>query len=1051
MKVPIWNSLSSRKRKVTAWIGGFLALYAIVGFLVLPPIVRSVAVKQVSALLDRETSIASVRINPFALSTSVRGLLIQDTDGEPFVSWDEVYVNFQISSLFGRAWTFKEIDISKPFARAVMNPDGTFNFSDLITKFSTNTAPAEPEPESEPFVLHIGRLRISDAAATTQDLTRRTPFKRRIGPFNFHLDDFRTDPDSRNPCAFSGTTDAGGLIAWDGHISLGPLRSAGKLRLFHFAINKYAPLYQEFVRFDIPDGSVSLSVDYQVDLGLTNPICRITNSAIGLRDFKLAPEGGSNNIIELPALSIAGMSADLQNRQATIGAVIVNDAIINVSRDQNAAINVVEVAKPEPNTGGTPGGIQFLLRSVTNAVAMLLASTNQWSGSVREVSLANCAVHLEDFVNSRPARLDLTELNFTAKNISNIPGTNLDASLSLRWNTNGSIKIATSASFLPPTADVQIDLDRLDLGTLDPYLEPKLNLFILGSQIGLHGAIHLRTPENALPQVAFQGDASLDGFRTVDGVSGEDLVKWNAIHFTGIDANLDPQSVSIQEIALDSLYVRLAVEPDKTVNLLNALRLTSTNAPATNQTEIAAAPPAREAARPTSTPATPTNAPLPQISIGAIVITNTAFVFSDRSIKPDVHLAIRDFGGRIAGLSTEQLQHADIDLAAKVDGVGPVSITGVLNPFNETQTNTLNISFKNVDLTPVSPYAGKFAGYRISQGKLSLDLAYQIIGKQLESKNVITIDQFNFGESVNSPDATHLPVRLAVAILKDRDGKIVLDVPVEGRLDDPQFRVRKVVFRTLLNILTKAATSPFSLLGAVFGGGGEELGWQDFAVGSSQLTPEDKQKLDTLQKMLFDRPALGVEIAGSIDPEGDREGLQRAALDREIRTRLWQKMDKTERATNSVENLPLDSDVRADWVKRLYGEALADGRITAEFIAANTNLAALAAEVLPSKAASQEKGATRLMRGSTIAANKPDATPAYQTKLVPPPDATEAVLLATIAVSDEDIEQLATERAKNVQDYLIETGKVDAGRLFLKTSNAENLRHEGSRAYLQLQ
>ena len=186
---------------------------------------------------------------------------------------------------------------------------------------------------------------------------------------------------------------------------------------------------------------------------------------------------------------------------------------------------------------------------------------------------------------------------------------------------------------------------------------------------------------------------------------------------------------------------------------------------------------------------------------------------------------------RIAGISTEQFQHADIDFNAMVDNVGPANITGTINPFSGTQTNEIKVSVKDMDLTPTSPYSGKFAGYRIAEGKLNLDLAYQIVGKKLKSKNVITLDQFTFGEKVDSPDATHLPVRLAIAILKDRDGKIVLDVPIEGSLDDPKFRIGKVVKRAIVNILEKVATSPFSLLGAMFGGGGEELGYQDFARG----------------------------------------------------------------------------------------------------------------------------------------------------------------------------------------------------------------------------
>ena len=295
----------------------------------------------------------------------------------------------------------------------------------------------------------------------------------------------------------------------------------------------------------------------------------------------------------------------------------------------------------------------------------------------------------------------------------------------------------TTASFLPPTADIQLDLDQLDLGTLDPYLEPKLNLYILGSKVGLHGKISLRTPKNELPQVTFHGDASLDDFHTVDGVAAEDLVKWDSIGFHGIDANLNPQTVSIKEIDVNNAYARLVIETNKTINLLNALRMTNTNAPATNETKIAVAQ--KSAAPPPA--ATNTAAALPQISIGTIVITNTALNFTDRSMQPNVNLGIQSVNGSIAGLSTEQLQHADIRLNALIDGVGPASITGTINPFSGTQTNSIKISVKDMDLTPASPYSGRFAGYRIAEGKLNLDLTYELIGKKLQSKNVITLDR----------------------------------------------------------------------------------------------------------------------------------------------------------------------------------------------------------------------------------------------------------------------------------------------------------------------
>jgi hypothetical protein len=442
---------------------------------------------------------------------------------------------------------------------------------------------------------------------------------------------------------------------------------------------------------------------------------------------------------------------------------------------------------------------------------------------------------------------------------------------------------------------------------------------------------------------------------------------------------------------------------------------------------------------------------LPDISVDQIVISNSAFNFTDRSIKPTVHLGVEQANGTIAGLSSAQLQHADINLNAKVDGVGPANISGNINPFSDKYTNHIKISVSDVDLTPTSPYAGRFAGYGISEGKLSLDLVYDFVGRSLRSKNVITLNQFNFGDPVNSAEATHLPVRLAVAILKDRDGKIVLDVPIDGSLDDPKFRISKVVTRAIVNILEKVATSPFSLLGAVFGGGGEELGYQDFAPGSAELTPADKQKLDGMAKGLYQRPALKLEITGSVDPDGDKEGLQRARLDQMIRDRKWQTLHQSVGTTNSVNELVLTPEEREAGLKQIYDEMLVAGKITPEMIAANTNLEAYAAALTPGRTAN-EKGASQLLdaKAPTNRTDK-DPGPVYKTKLVPPPGPMEAALFMTVTVEPADLVKLANTRSQAVQAYLLQNGKIEGNRLFVKNLSPESLRTTGSRVYLQFQ
>jgi hypothetical protein len=1052
-----WNSLSPRRRKQVVWILGLLVFYAILGFLILPPIVRAIAVKQLSQQLDREVSIEKIKINPFAFSTTVRGLLIKDKDGQPFISWDEVYVNFQLRSFLGHPWVFRKISVTGPFVRAQMNQDGTFNFSDLLAKFASTNAPATPATPAKLPGLWIYRLEITNATASVTDLTHRRPFKRLVGPIAFAMENFQTDPDNKNPHTCTGTTDAGEKIAWSGFFYLDPLRSWGELTLENLALNKYQPEYEDLLPVEIRDGIVGLNVHYHLDLSTTNRVMEVTNTSFTLRNFKVAEQGAETNLVELANLAVTGVSADAVARRADIGFVSGDGGRLNRLRSPNTITNAlartaIKAAQSVVKAARQLNSVPELLGVITNGVAQLLQTTNLGAVTIRDVEFNNCALHLEDLTTTRPARLDLDEVALSVKNISNLPETNLTAELSLRWNTNGTIKIDSSVSFAPLTADVELALDKLDFGTLAPYLESELNLLIPDSQFCLHGQVQVRTPEGQLPEINFRGDTWIDGLRVVDGVIGEDLLKWNSVRVSGIEANVNPLSAAIREIAVDSVAAHVVIDTNQTINLFAALKpVGATNAPI--ETNAAVVDETKPPRRPI-VDALAALAALPPFSIGSIVISNTSASYNDRSLTPNVNMTVLEFGGTIAGISSSnRSQPADINLGAKVNGVGPVNITGTLYPFTVAATNDLKITLKDMDLTPASPYSGKFAGYRIALGKLNLDLAYNLVGTQLKSTNIITLDRFTFGDKVESPDATSLPVRLAIALLKDRNGQILLEVPVDGSLDDPKFHVGKVVWETVLNVLAKAATSPFSLIGAAFGGGGEELGYEDFVPGRSELTSDDNKKLDTLVKALYDRPGLSLEIAGSIDPVADRDGLQRVFLEKQIHLKKWQSLRKSRQATITPDQVALTPEERADWVKKLYHEAWANHQITPEMLAANTNIANAVAQ-LRANTPKVKKGATILVQGvpaPTAPAANSTASSSSALKLPPVTDPTEVVLLASISITDNDFEALASDRAKAVRAYILETGKVEATRLFLTENQTGGVRSEGSRVYLQFQ
>jgi Domain of Unknown Function (DUF748) len=445
-------------------------------------------------------------------------------------------------------------------------------------------------------------------------------------------------------------------------------------------------------------------------------------------------------------------------------------------------------------------------------------------------------------------------------------------------------------------------------------------------------------------------------------------------------------------------------------------------------------------------------------------------------MEPDVTMAINQLSGSISGLSSATLARADVDLKAKVDGVAPVSIRGQINPLAAEAFTDLKVDFRSIDLQPTGPYVGKFAGYQLEKGALTLDVRAKLSQRRLDTANVVTLDQFTLGEKTNSPDATKLPVGLALALLRDRQGKIVLDVPVQGSLDDPEFRVGRVVIRVLGNILTKAATSPFSLLGSMFGAGkkSEELAFQEFAPGSPELTDDSIQKLAVLAKALTERPGLRLDVAGAYGVAVDVPAVRERELDKGLRMALWDEQRRSakpgaivpppEQITLTPESSdrllgvfyraafdPEAEDGEDDPAKKTdveAGEANEKKRIWTPVVrmfrrggAPAPTPKTVAPKPPPSRPFSTATAGTTAQGSPDLRVpGQPGAVPAG-----PTPAEMRAKLLAAITVDENSLRELAGERARRVRSYLIDEGHIDAERISLTGETSK-----GPRVDLQL-
>ena len=544
----------------------------------------------------------------------------------------------------------------------------------------------------------------------------------------------------------------------------------------------------------------------------------------------------------------------------------------------------------------------------------------------------------------------------------------------------------------PPAVDLAVSLKKLPLKPMQPFLTERTQVLLATGSMTMSGRLKARQDATTGLSAAFKGKLRIDKVSLLDKTTAEELLTWNTLYLGGMDIRFAPLFVHIPEIALSKFSSRIIINADRTINLQEVFK---TPAPA----EEAAAP---SGPGPQTAGAAKDDQPEPSkrrtIRIDKITLQGGTINFTDESIKPRFSSNLLDINGRVSGLSSDENTAGEVELRGRYDSYAPLEITGKINPLRDDLYVELKANFKDMDLTTVSPYAGHYAGYTVQKGKLSFQLEYLIVKNKLDAKNSVFLDQFTFGDPVESPEATKLPVRLAVSLLKDRKGEIALDIPVSGELNDPKFSVGGVVLKVIVNLLVKAATSPFALLGAVFGGG-EELGYAEFDDGSAALTDATKKKLEIIGKALQDRPALKMDIVGHADPEKDREGLKQNGLLRKIKARKIRAMVKTSGETPSLDAVTVTQEEYPVYLKQAYKE-----------------------EKFP-----KPRNFIGMAKDLTV----PEM---------------EKLILTNLTVTDDDLRALAGERARLVRDYLLQSMQIEPERIFVvETKTLEVEKKEGAK------
>ena len=1047
-----------RRNLIVGCLTAFV-LFSLFGFFGLPLIIKGQAEKRLSAALHRPVSIGRVRVNPYSLSLTLERFVIRERTGpEEFVGWDRLYVNFEFLSLFTKEWRFAAIELNGPHARVVVNPDGSLNFSDLLA----DTAPAKKnEPPAAPSKpIHIQRLLLTAARLDFQDKSRAQPFATTVGPVGLSVADFHTLGGQQAPYSFEAVTESGEKFSWHGWMEAAPFRSGGELGVTNLVLKKYAPYYAEKLGVDLADGLLTVRGRYDVNFGEKSRVMKLVDGSVTLRNFKLVERASGETLLELPAADIVGAAADGLTFKASVKQVVLQGGRLKLRREADSSLNLAKLVvagAPAPATNATPA-------------PAALAPAAPLDFTAGELALRDWAVDVQDLAAPQPVQLGVSGLNFSLKNVTLADGAQIPLELGLNWQPQGKLHVAGQVALKPAQAELTIQAEGLSLVPLAPYLEQAMNARLADGAVSVQGRATLLMAEGQKPALTFAGDAWMEKLDLLTGMPGESFAGFSDLVLSGIKVATAPEiSIALAEVNLNSPYARVVLERDGTLNLANALAKPA-----------GGPPPAPKPAtlEPISLPGSAAPAAGPSIEVARVVVNGGEFNFTDRSISPQVRMAVNKFGGTLTSWSSQNPGRGDVDLKATIDGVGPVAITGKFDPLGKNIFVDAKVEVQRVDLLPVSPYVGKYAGFDLARGKLAVAVQAKIADRKVDMTNVVTLDQFTFGRATSSPDATKLPVRLGVALLKDLDGKIVIDVPIQGSLDDPDFKIGKMVWRVIGNLLVKVATSPFALVGSMFGGGGDELAYDEFMPGETVLTPESLAKLGTMVKALSARPGLNLGIEGNFDEAADSYAIKRTKYLASLRQAAWEekllKETKPAAPVSAKSGAPQPRNPAipsTGWQKTAVRPELKPAA-PADFVLTPEAHAAMVKKLFDRKFPPGTKFGTPLPPPPMVQPPPPrppegivrrvidfvslrerrdkKALAALQKKTQQeymkqvqavavaglPQEEMEGRLAEAMEVSTDDLRALAAIRAQVVRDYLINEGKIAPERLFLTQSAA---------------
>ncbi|WP_243545294.1 DUF748 domain-containing protein [Pseudodesulfovibrio tunisiensis] len=904
-------------------------------------------------------------------------------------------------SLDGNSLAFTELELDTPFIKVIRDKNGTLNWQQyfpaepipapeetssddnkpkpaapetpqaqdqaMASEETQTVPPAETGEQERPvqdFLAKVKSLIVRNGTVEWLDNALPKPYSRTLGPIEVTAQEISTAREKPMLVSVSVGRDRERLTT-QGSITLIPF--SAKLTLS--GTNIHLEDFASYARLGLPLPLLKGTARFKTDLVLLPDMANMTlsDSELGLEGLALAAPGETEAAVSLKSLAVQGAAMDLNARSVGVSSVTLDGPSISLERNARGIDLILPFQNSETKTKSEDSG-------------------EPWNVTVEKTALKNGTIAVTDTTLKRRNSVALKNIALTVDNLSTNGKDRTPFSLNADWPGSGSISATGKASLHDLHADGAIRLKKLALSPLDPYLDLFSELILTKGSVSAELKFSADSTKSAYSAT---GSFGLDDLMLKDGHGKGEFASLNHFRLKEIRFDSTGPSLHVGEISLSKPHALVAIDDKGRLNVRRLFRIPEpeeVKAPTNiEEAEAMQAEENREMAEPA-----PASKEEPSyfktVDIGRLAVLNGGFSYRDQSVDPDFSLDVTEVGIYLEKVTMKDGARPKLRVSAHI-GPTPISISGAFNPVVSPIFSDMHISVNGLELVPLTPYMVRHLGYPVEKGRLYADVSLKTENRLLEIDNKFFVQQLVLGRKVDGPDVPNVPVKLGLALLQDSNGDMEINLPVRGRLDDPNFRIGGIVFRTFVGLLFRAVASPFSIIGSMFGGSGSQnLEFVTFEPGLSLVGQGASLKLDTVAKAMTERPKIKLEVDGAVDPVTDRSGLVAHIFRRKLMQAKYESLSRKERAETTVDAMIIGTDEYADILYEAYSD---------------------------DPAGSDEKPKTLFVVDRQ------------------PVEFMEKFMIDHIRVTEEDLQQLAVDRAKAVKQYLLDRNPELAERIFL--------------------